>query len=142
MQIINRRKQVTFTRFYEKDFEPKTFSHIHFMVGKKKPQPKDVKNNVVKHDELLKIVSKVTEISLEKLKGTSRLTNIVMARHIHFYLAYKHCGLTVTELGKLNNRHHASVINGRDRITADLKFDGKYTEKIRDYIGEIVASIN
>jgi hypothetical protein len=34
------------------------------------------------------------------------------------------------------------VINGRDRITADLKFDGKYTEKIRDYIGEIVASIN
>jgi chromosomal replication initiation ATPase DnaA len=65
-----------------------------------------------------------------------------MARHIHFYLAYKHCGLTVTELGKLNNRHHASVINGRDRIAADLKFDGKYTEKIRDYIGEIVASIN
>jgi chromosomal replication initiation ATPase DnaA len=50
--------------------------------------------------------------------------------------------MTIKEIGKINNRDHSSVIHGRDRITADLKFDGKYTDKIRDYIGQIVASIN
>ena len=142
MQIINRRKQVTFTRFYEKEFEPKTFSHIHFMVGKKKAEPKDITNYGVKHEELLKLVSKFTGITMEKIQGNSRLTDIVMVRHIHFYLACKYCSMTIKEIGKINNRDHSSVIHGRDRITADLKFDGKYSDMIRDYIGEIVASIN
>jgi chromosomal replication initiation ATPase DnaA len=142
MQIINRRKQVSFTRFYEKEYEPKTFSYIHFMVGKKKPEPKDITNNGVKHEELLKLVSKFTGITMEKIQGNSRLTDIVMVRHIHFYLACKYCSMTIKEIGKVNNRDHSSVIHGRDRINADLKFDGKYTDKIRDYIGQIVASIN
>jgi hypothetical protein len=57
-----------------------------------------------------------SDFSVEDLKGKNRRPELVAIRHALFYLHKKHTKLTLSSIGMLLNRDHASVIYGVSRI--------------------------
>lgn len=69
-------------------------------------------------------------ISVSKIIGNSRERNLVVKRHmIESYLYSIHFPLTL--IGKYFNRHHTSVIYGRDSILDMCSTDNMQHEKYR-----------
>ena len=75
----------------------------------------------IERDYLHKILSKIsliTEIPIEILKSKEKPDEIVIARHLYFYLAFseKPFKLSFTKIGSLVNRDHATVMYGIKKI--------------------------
>ena len=85
----------------------------------------------------LKIFYKVSEetgISVQKIRGKSRKRDIVWARHLFFFMAYKFTSYPLTDIQMVISVHHASFIHGRDSIQSFREAYGKVAckqDKIR-----------
>jgi chromosomal replication initiator protein len=68
-------------------------------------------------DDVLKAVSKVTEISIPQLKGKTRSRHIAHARHIVCYFLRKELKMHVVRVGELlGDRDHSTVIHACSKI--------------------------
>ena len=64
-------------------------------------------------EEILSIVSKVTEIPLMALKGKTRKREVVEARQAYFLLSMILTENSLSEIGNLVNRDHATVLHAK-----------------------------
>lgn len=63
--------------------------------------------------QILKSVSFVTKIPIEKVQGKTREQSVSYARHLSMYFLRKLQKMSLKEIGvSLGNRHHTTVMNG------------------------------
>lgn len=78
--------------------------------------------------EVLKVVSNITDIELDKIPSKDRQTKIVFSRHLYSYLVINYCKATSITAGIYINRSHATVIHSSRKIE-ELKEYGSRWEK-------------
>ena len=61
--------------------------------------------------EIMNLVTKVTNVSIEQLKSSSRLQEIVNARHIFCYIAKNNVVCILSKISDMVNRNHATAIH-------------------------------
>jgi len=62
-------------------------------------------------NEIMILVTKVTNVSIEQLKSNSRLQEIVTARHIFCYIAKNNIVCILSKISEMVNRNHATAIH-------------------------------
>lgn len=81
--------------------------------------------------DVIKTVANHYHIKQTSLKGTSRLKNLVTARHIAMYLLKKELSLPLVEIGRwFTGRDHTSVLHAVKKIEKDIVFDEQLKQDI------------
>jgi chromosomal replication initiation ATPase DnaA len=85
----------------------------------------------------LKQISALTGVSIAHIKGKSRVTDIVNARHMVSYLMAKHHGFTWKAIGDVVGRDHSTIINSVE-VVADglaMPWDNRFKSlaKVKPY---------
>lgn len=76
-------------------------------------------------------------VTFEEIAGTTKPGNIVRARHVFCYLAYKLTKQTFAQIGKLINRDHATVLFGKNKVAFEVEMYQTSREEIEKIIYEI-----
>ena len=71
----------------------------------------------------LDFTSKLMRVDPADIMGISRERNIVLARHLTRYYLYSREDVTWTEIGRLMNCNHASIIHSNKFITETAVYD-------------------
>jgi chromosomal replication initiation ATPase DnaA len=79
------------------------------------------KLEVITLDELIEIISSVTNVSIEDIKGSRRYTEAVLSRSLLYYFGKFIYGYTFVKLGKFTNRDHSTVIHNYRNFDNDIK---------------------
>ncbi|WP_027121529.1 helix-turn-helix domain-containing protein [Mycoplasma leonicaptivi] len=74
------------------------------------------KDRNITNDRILKTVSSYYKISLREILGKTRRKDIVIARHVCFYLLDDILNLSPTEIGRILNKDHSTVIVALKKI--------------------------
>jgi chromosomal replication initiation ATPase DnaA len=72
-------------------------------------------------ENLLSVICFVSGESENAIRGNLRYRNLVLARHIYFYIARNIMGLKLVEIGQYIGRDHTTVMHGLNRI-GDMVF--------------------
>jgi len=81
--------------------------------------------------QIQKIVGDYFQVSLKDLLGRSRQKRLVRARQVALYFAQLYTGKTVTELGRLFNRSHSSVVHALQTLERDRRLLPRLDEEVR-----------
>jgi chromosomal replication initiation ATPase DnaA len=80
------------------------------------------KEKVARPEKILNMVQK--ELDLEDISIKNRTREMSQARFIYFKLARKYCRYaSLSKIGKVVKRDHATVINGLKKFDAEAKYD-------------------
>ena len=81
---------------------------------------------------ILRAVCSHFVISIRELKGPSRRGREVLPRHIVYYLASMHTGLSTPQIGhKMGGRDHTTIMHGRNKIKELLLVDEDLANTVR-----------
>jgi chromosomal replication initiator protein len=69
---------------------------------------------------IIRAVCQNFRLSQDELSSKSRKQNIVIARNTAFYLARKHTGLSLEDIGQEFNRRHSTVIKGITKLEREI----------------------
>ena len=86
---------------------------------------------------ILEEVSAFTGIPKDKIIGTSKSKDIVMARQIMIYLITEMTDLSLPAIGRFIGRDHTTALYGRDKIAAKIKTDQNLANTIQDLMKNI-----
>jgi len=94
--------------------------------------------------DLLHVICELLDETDANIKSHSRKKEYVYPRHLFCYLCESLLGnqYTLKQMGYFINRHHSSIIHGREAIKHDLFFKNKYAKKVQSDINEITKLIN
>jgi chromosomal replication initiator protein len=81
--------------------------------------------------EIQKIVCDYYGISLPELLGRSRQKRLVRARQMGFYFARLYTEKTMTELGRLFQRSHASVVHALQTLERERKTNQRLAQEVQ-----------
>ncbi len=81
----------------------------------------------------LDFTSKLMKVDPSEICANSRERNVCLARHLTRYYLYTREEITYTEIGKLMNCHHASVIHSLNYIVNTASVD-KYINTLKESI--------
>ena len=83
---------------------------------------------------LSEIIARILDVYPTDIIGRSRKRSMVIGRQMIFYTLKKHYLITLKQIGLLmNNRDHATIINGLENHKQDYKHDEKY-KRLYDYV--------
>ena len=95
------------------------------------------KNTETIYEYYSRQVSALTGVSIEQIKGKSRVTDIVNARHMVSYLMAKNHGFTWKAIGDAVGRDHSTIINSVEVVADGLEmpWDNRFKmiSKVRGY---------
>jgi chromosomal replication initiation ATPase DnaA len=95
------------------------------------------KNTETVYEYYSRQVSALTGVSIEQIKGKSRVTDIVNARHMVSYLMAKNHGFTWKAIGDAVGRDHSTIINSVEVVADGLEmpWDNRFKmlSKVRGY---------
>ncbi len=81
--------------------------------------------------DVIKTVANHYHVKQISIKGTSRVKNLVTARHIAMYLLKKELSLPLVEIGRwFTSRDHTSVLHAVKKIEKDLLLDEQLQQDI------------
>lgn len=86
-------------------------------------------------DNLIARVCLEFNTTVEPLKLRSRKRELVIPRQIAFYLLRTKLDLTLSDIGRMFNRDHATVLYSVRTVKNFLEFDDYYKEKIGKILG-------
>jgi len=96
------------------------------------------KTREITTDLIISIVSNQFGISSENIVSKKRNSEFVKPRQVVMYLCCLYTDDSLTQIGKtLGKRDHSTVINGRDKITKEIKDNKELSSKI-DIIKKII----
>ena len=72
------------------------------------------------HKDILYICSRLGRVSIDSMRSQTRLADVNKTRQVYCYLMHKNTRLSVTEIGKIINRNHSTVIASRKVIEQDV----------------------
>lgn len=78
--------------------------------------------------EVLNVVSKITDIEVDRIPSQDRHTRIAFSRQLYSYLVMKYCKVTSSTAGIYINRTHATVLHSIKKIE-ELEVYGNEWEK-------------
>jgi chromosomal replication initiator protein len=88
----------------------------YFIIGLETPK-KNSGNNYPTEKRVAAVISEYFGCSLEEIYGTSRKKDLVMARHMLWYILYtKRKSLSFPKLAKKYNRTSASIVHAVHKI--------------------------
>lgn len=120
-----------------KQNDKRTFTYIHNIVCRNVERAMriiDAKENP------LQAVSDVTGIPKDLIVGQNRKREIVLARHIYFYVSKKFNPLkTWCEIGvSCGNRDHATVIHGYRNIDNATQLQDDVSIQVQEYLSKLL----
>lgn len=81
--------------------------------------------------ELLEIVARFYNLTVEELKGPARSRRIVLPRQIAMYLLREEAGLSFPQIGsELGGRDHSTVMHGHEKIAARIARDEAFRREM------------
>tara|TARA_R110000803_G_scaffold33138_1_gene72683 strand:- start:585 stop:968 length:384 start_codon:yes stop_codon:yes gene_type:complete len=87
-------------------------------------------------ERLLYNCFKHCSVTLKELRSKNRSTELVACRHAVIYLLSEKNILSLVDIGKKLNRHHASVIHGKNKVIDFLSQEDESTVELIKLIGE------
>jgi chromosomal replication initiation ATPase DnaA len=94
----------------------------------------ETKERIAKPKKILRMVQK--ELEIEDITIRNRTREMAQARFIYFKLAKKYCRYaSLSKIGKVVDRNHATVINGLKKFDTEAKYD-PYMYDIYDTIAK------
>ncbi|MEJ5330367.1 MAG: chromosomal replication initiator protein DnaA [Desulfobaccales bacterium] len=81
--------------------------------------------------QIQKLVGDYFQVSVKDLLGRSRQKKLVRARQVALYFAQLYTGKTVTELGRLFNRSHSSVVHALQTLERDRRIQPRLEEEMK-----------
>jgi chromosomal replication initiation ATPase DnaA len=94
----------------------------------------ETKERIAKPKKILHMVQK--ELEIEDITIRNRTREMAQARFIYFKLAKKYCRYaSLSKIGKIVDRNHATVINGLKKFDTEAKYD-PYMYDIYDTIAK------
>ncbi|TYB87239.1 MAG: chromosomal replication initiator protein DnaA [Kosmotoga sp.] len=93
-------------------------------------------------DELEMIISTIEnllDVERKKIFGKSRKKNVVLARQIFIYVLKNEFGRSITEIGKLINRTHSTVIHSLKKIEKSVSSDSD--SSVADIVNSVVEKV-
>jgi hypothetical protein len=95
------------------------------------PRP-PIEARIVKFRSVIKAVCDYFNHPLELIKGPSRLAKNIRPRHIIYYLAWCHTGLSLPQIGRgIGGRDHTTILHGRNKIRESMLVDEALAFDIR-----------
>lgn len=91
---------------------------------------------------ILYFVSDHYNVSIELLKSKDRREYVVRARDVYYYLSYKSTKTSFDAIGKLVNRHHATVMHGSKKIDNFIDVYPKLREELKEMLSQIKPKNN
>jgi len=89
-------------------------------------------------EEIIKVVSKFSNLKPSDLKGKRKSTSIVLPRQIAMYLMRKKTSLSLPEIGHLfGGRDHSTVIHSIKKIEKLLLLENKVKETVEDLLKKV-----
>ncbi|WP_435129504.1 helix-turn-helix domain-containing protein [Mycoplasma sp. 6243] len=90
----------------------------------------------INSESIIKAVAKYYRISEKDIYGSSRKKEIVVARHIAIILVNSFLSLSSTEIGKIFNKDHTTILNAIKKINNDV-----YDKSIQKTIEQLSREI-
>lgn len=92
----------------------------------------------IEPNEIIKLISNLTGVTVEQMKGRIRKFEYVLARHTAMYFINKSCHESTVATGKMFNRDHTSVIHAIQHVRdmSEIKHQ-KYIVLIDQILTEI-----
>jgi len=98
----------------------------------------NIKKRFLNHKDIIDTVAEYFSLKVAELKSPRRSREVVLPRHIAYYLLRKEGGLTLTKIASLlNKKDHTTVIHGIRKISSTVE---KSTE-IRGLVEEITEHL-
>jgi chromosomal replication initiation ATPase DnaA len=72
-------------------------------------------------DDILELVSRATEVSIQQIKSDSRLRDVVQARHLYCWLARNKTGRSMKQIGRVVRISRTPVIHSVKKIDGFIK---------------------
>jgi len=91
-----------------------------------------------KFDLLVQESCKALSVTQMDFYNAGKTRDVVLARHMVFYIATMHMGLAVTEVGRRVKKDHSTIIHGRNTFS-DLLDTNKFGE--RDYYNSVMNAL-
>lgn len=85
-------------------------------------------------ENLLSVVSFVSGLPEDEIKGQNRARGLVLCRHVYYYIARKKMGLKLVDIGALFGSDHTTVIHGINKITDMLSIEDEITCQFIDQV--------
>ncbi len=79
---------------------------------------------------VLQKVSAFYNIGVEKLCGRSRKKEFSTPRHVAMYLLKKKCGISLSQIGKVFERDHSSVVYAVSKIQEKVESDDNFAKQL------------
>lgn len=84
-------------------------------------------------NSLAKAVCTVFSVSKDEFFSHNRPVWLTTPRHVFYYLAYRHCHQSTTQIGKfMNGRDHTTIIHGKKRCAAMKAKNDKFALKLEE----------
>lgn len=74
------------------------------------------KSKPILQQRILEVAVKVSGIPMNELCGESRVSEVVRARHLSYWLMNRRVGLTLTACAKSFNKNHATVLHAVRKV--------------------------
>ena len=92
----------------------------------------------MKTENILEVISEITEVKKSDILGEKRHKKIVFARHLYCHFAKEKTKATLMQIGNSINRHHSTVINSLKLISDMVFIDDELT---KFYLNKINTTI-
>ncbi|WP_231489880.1 helix-turn-helix domain-containing protein [Pedobacter sp. Leaf170] len=92
----------------------------------------------VDENRVLKVVSEVTNVPIQRIKSDNRLKSISLARHLFVGTCFQwNVNVTLKKMGEMINRDHSTILNSK-RVYNELLFTDKQFEKLTQTINRLL----
>lgn len=78
-----------------------------------------------------------TGISVDDILGECRTVEIVAARHLYWKLLKEKRGYSLSTIGRLNDRTHATIKSGIEKVNGMLAVGDKFITEMWDKVKDI-----
>jgi len=117
--------------------KPLTAELIEEVVGK--TQTAEFPKQLIKPQDVLRVVALQFHITTKNLKGPSRIKHLVEARHLAMFLLHTDLGVTLEEIGMMfDGRDHTSVLHAVEKMRTLLLEN----EDIRNNVNAVKATLS
>jgi hypothetical protein len=89
-------------------------------------------------ENLLSVVSFVSGMPEDAIKGQNRARGLVLCRHAYYYIARKNMGLKLAEIGLFFGSDHTTVIHGINKVKDMISINDELTCNFIDQVNSCI----
>ena len=85
-------------------------------------------------ENLLNVVSFVSGLPEDEIKGQNRARGLVLCRHVYYYIAREKMWLKLIDIGSVFGSDHTTVIHGIRKVKDMLSINDEITQQFVDQV--------